>query len=146
MGMSYLGNPFGYFQSINLPYLFFERAVEMKNVYLAHQMQISRQLLFNLVKLIRSFPSNFLRSLENSLCLLLLQIFVFYVYLNLFCEIYIVNWWLSARELICVTTDVYFSYQNPPRLQLTSLCIHKGIPFVYRQMLFRELQCLIETD
>ncbi len=52
----------------------------------------------------------------------------------------IVNYWLSVRELICVTTDVYFDYKNPPRLRLVSLCIHKGIPFVYGQILYWELQ------
>ncbi len=56
----------------------------------------------------------------------------------------IVNQWWSAEELICVTTDVYFGYQKPPRLCLALLCIYKG--FHFRQMLFREFTNVIETD
>jgi hypothetical protein len=51
---------------------------------------------------------------------------------------------LSTQELICVTTDVYFGYQKPPRLLLASLCIHKG--FSFGQTLFREFTNEIETD
>ncbi len=39
-----------------------------------------------------------------------------------------------------------FWLSESKRLHLASLCIHKGILFIYRQTLFRELQCLIETD
>ena len=46
--------------------------------------------------------------------------------------------------LICVTTDVYFGYQKPPRLRLSMLCIHKR--FHFGQALFREFTNEIERD
>jgi hypothetical protein len=59
---------------------------------------------------------------------------------------FIVNYWWSAWELICVTTYVYFGYQNPPWFCFALLCIHKGFLLVYRQTLFREYTNVIETD